>query len=1444
MEVLEREGHSGPPLVDHLPIPETEELLLHPPPDFHASHDGPCSPHSVRSPRSPPLQLHSSPPARRARGSRGQYSEISEEDYSEDEDNDAVAVIILVIIFLTSPASVSPTTTTPPSDGSDSLYPSDLDGTGTGSSREPRGYRPLPVDSFKGVDASTLDPSTLPSGGRGGGGGEWGTGAGGNWGGGKPGEDPQEGLYPDAKPGRGGGRWGKAGAGAGAGGGGHLGEEAAEVEDYRDSAGVGREGEVVGEDGKRKRSRLDDEVVTWRGAPWRFDVGDWLSSCNGESGVIKTVEEVYGNKCMQDCNGVGTCHYDTGRCRCRIGYTGADCSHMDAHPCSSPPTSSPGVVAGSLWACAGECDLHSGLCFCGAASLFPLRPVPDPCGFAHDLSAWACAGDCVLHSGLCFCGSGSLFPLRPIPDPCGFAHDLAAAVDRTRKDTEALYANTTHYPGWCNTRPEAVGVGMGGSMAMGGAEPRARCTCDYDGAVGAFCHVPVAAFCVNQCSGHGMCIRGHCQCNEGWFSVDCSVPSQATFADPQLPAWLQPFDQAKSSGGKGDYDEREAPVVDHSLSGYNERRWLKRRQDEEEEGEGEGEAEEDAEGGGYDGEGAAGTGRNAAGGRAGAAGAGGATGGAGGRNEVVKRRPLIYIYDLPPQFNSHLLQGRRGKKECVPRLYDRLNRTAFLPDHIHGMEIALHEALLASKHRTTNAEEADFFFVPVYASCLWLRLTNGGDASGIQLLPHVQGNWAWHVTEMYAAVHRHIMHAYPHWNRSRGRDHLWPMGTDEGACLAPQSIWHGSMLTSWGNSMAAHSHSVKAAPQQRWDDIPLTLRGGHLCYSAAKDIVLPAWLPPNVKHLHEQYWLRSFEEREHLFYFAGDLGSEYKGGSPDSRFSFGIRQAVAREFASVPNNKGQLGSQQEEGVIVTNERGKGHSAQLGNARFCGVFPSNGFNADMEEAIKHGCIPVIIQDGIHLPFENALDYASFSVRIEERDILNMLTKLKAITAEHGSVLQGTVQKVWQRLSYHSVIAQEAKRQQDEYGHNEAWAFGISLLKDDDAIDTLIEVLHYKLHNDRWRRVFNYKQSRDELEKYFGVPKSCLVLREYSTGDIMANAAPLNPSAAAMAAAQAIVALRKVSKAAANANLKVPENAATYEARACEVELSHFRGMDERELNLTLHVTSLTRAITREQLLQLFSFCGTVTRCDYLNDDRSVAHIRFSTPGEAKVALDMNNMEIADVKLKVELAKTAQERIQTALTASANAISNFLPGHEGRATAALQEIVAKPMLQFQEALAMQQNATRKPSGACPPSAAAALAMQRAKEISKVLTSKASLDDTLQKRRYENVNTDDRRKPDTQPRHRLSFRDRSGGSDFGTSQSRRKGCGRSENFFAQDSKKTSYIGSKRRHHWADSYDCKHEDKRTFLQRNPSSPESNQDRWQMAQGRTLHTHAFGAEE
>lgn len=36
---------------------------------------------------------------------------------------------------------------------------------------------------------------------------------------------------------------------------------------------------------------------------------------------------------------------------------------------------------------------------------------------------------------------------------------------------------------------------------------------------------------------------------------------------------------------------------------------------------------------------------------------------------------------------------------------------------------------------------------------------------------------------------------------------------------------------------------------------------------------------------------------------------------------------------------------------------------------------------------------LVQDGIHLPFENVLDYESFTVRVAEDNIHNLITILK-------------------------------------------------------------------------------------------------------------------------------------------------------------------------------------------------------------------------------------------------------------------------------------------------------------------------------------------------------------------------------------------------------------------------------------------------------------------
>ena len=55
-------------------------------------------------------------------------------------------------------------------------------------------------------------------------------------------------------------------------------------------------------------------------------------------------------------------------------------------------------------------------------------------------------------------------------------------------------------------------------------------------------------------------------------------------------------------------------------------------------------------------------------------------------------------------------------QDCTYRRYGDSNQTMW-ENYAFGLELALHEALLASPHRTLDPDTADFFFVPVYGGC-------------------------------------------------------------------------------------------------------------------------------------------------------------------------------------------------------------------------------------------------------------------------------------------------------------------------------------------------------------------------------------------------------------------------------------------------------------------------------------------------------------------------------------------------------------------------------------------------------------------------------------------------------------------------------------------------------------------------------------------------------
>ncbi|KAJ0235765.1 RNA recognition motif [Hirschfeldia incana] len=198
-------------------------------------------------------------------------------------------------------------------------------------------------------------------------------------------------------------------------------------------------------------------------------------------------------------------------------------------------------------------------------------------------------------------------------------------------------------------------------------------------------------------------------------------------------------------------------------------------------------------------------------------------------------------------------------------------------------------------------------------------------------------------------------------------------------------------------------------------------------------------------------------------------------------------------------------------------------------------------------------------------------------------------------------------------------------------------------------------------------------------------------------------PMAPSAAAMAAAQAIVAAQ---------TLQAHASQMQAQARSNKGTLVSDLGSPEKEvtgeaLKKYLQVSNLSPLLTTEQLKQLFSFCGTVVNCT-ITDSKELAYIEYGKTEEATAALALNNMEVCGRPLNVEIAKSLPRK-----PSSDNSSSSSLP-------MMMQQAVAMQQMQFQQAILMQQAmATQQAANrAATMKSATELAAARAAEISRKL------------------------------------------------------------------------------------------------------------------------------
>ena len=63
-----------------------------------------------------------------------------------------------------------------------------------------------------------------------------------------------------------------------------------------------------------------------------------------------------------------------------------------------------------------------------------------------------------------------------------------------------------------------------------------------------------------------------------------------------------------------------------------------------------------------------------------------------------RKRPFIYVYDMPPAYTGRMLQYRLGKNQCTWRVWESLN-SSYLHFDTYGVEVLMHEMLLQSPHR-------------------------------------------------------------------------------------------------------------------------------------------------------------------------------------------------------------------------------------------------------------------------------------------------------------------------------------------------------------------------------------------------------------------------------------------------------------------------------------------------------------------------------------------------------------------------------------------------------------------------------------------------------------------------------------------------------------------------------------------------------------------------
>ncbi|KAI7982578.1 putative glucuronoxylan glucuronosyltransferase IRX7 [Camellia lanceoleosa] len=305
----------------------------------------------------------------------------------------------------------------------------------------------------------------------------------------------------------------------------------------------------------------------------------------------------------------------------------------------------------------------------------------------------------------------------------------------------------------------------------------------------------------------------------------------------------------------------------------------------------------------------------------------------------------VYVYDLPSKYNSDWLSNER----CS--------------NHLFASEVAIHRTLLNSDVRTLDPWEADFFFVPVYVSCNFSTI-NGFPAIG-------------HARSLISSAVQLISSELPFWNRSQGSDHVFVASHDFGSCFhtmedvaiadgVPEILKKSIILQTFG------------------------VKYKHPCQEV-ENVVIPPYISP--ESVRTTLSKSTANGRRDIFaFFRGKMEVNPKNIS--GRFySKRVRTVIWRRYGG------------DRRFYLKRNRFAGYQSEIVRSVFClcplGWAP---WSPRLVESVVLGCVPVIIADGIRLPFSTAVRWPEISLTVAESDVGKLGLILERVAATNLSTIQ--------------------------------------------------------------------------------------------------------------------------------------------------------------------------------------------------------------------------------------------------------------------------------------------------------------------------------------------------------------------------------------------------------------------------------------------------------